>query len=501
MMINPRTPVLVAVGELTNRSDAIVDPIDLAAEAVRLAFADAVAPVADRIDTVASPGTLLMRRDNPAHRIAEAVGLRPGRRISCPVGGNTPQYLVGQLGAEIMARTCDVALIVGAEAGQSARRTRRTGDLPPADPIDGVDTALGDDRPGLSPAENAAGLHFPHQVYPLFESAMAARAGHTLDEHRVWLGRLMAPFTAEAARHPDQAWFPAERTPSELSDVTPENRLINEPYTKLLNSILTVDMAAAFVLMAAEVAEELGIPRDRWVFSWATATCNDVYFPVQRPDLASSAGIRAAGTAVLEASGIGIDDVRWFDFYSCFPAAVEAAIDAFELDPFDERGFTVTGGLPYHGGPGNNYVSHSIVEMARRCRAEPDAIGMISGLGWYITKHSLGIWSGTPPPNRWVDSDMTEQQAAIDATALDVVDASDATGTATIDAYTVMHDREEGPTSVPVFARTADGRRVVARSDDRAVARAMSGGMFVGQTIDLKPADDHARFETEFELK
>lgn len=499
-MINPRTPVLVAVGEVTHRVDEIGDPIDLAAEAARLAFADAVAPIADRIDTVASPGILLMHRDNPAHRIADAVGLRPGRRISCPVGGNTPQYLVGQLGAEIMARQSDAVLIVGAEAGRSARRARREGNVAQPDPIAGVDTVMGDDRPGLSPAENAAGLHFPHEVYPLFESAMAARAGHTLDEHRAWLGHLMAPFTAEAARHPNQAWFPTERTPSGLSEVTPDNRMISEPYTKLLNSILSVDMAAAFVLMAAEVAEEQGVPRDRWVFSWATSTCNDVYFPVQRPDLAGSAGIEAAGHAVLEASGIGIDDITWFDLYSCFPAAVQAAIGALELDPFDPRGFTVTGGLPYHGGPGNNYVSHSIVEMARRCRAEPEAIGMISGLGWYITKHSLGLWSSTPPPRPWSDADMTERQAVIDATALDVVDPTDATGSATIDAFTVVHDRDNGPTSVPVFARTPDGRRIVARSDDPMVARAMSGGMFVGQSIDLKPADDHARFETEFEL-
>ncbi len=500
MTVDPRTPVLVAVGEITSRVDTINDPIDLATEATRLALADASAPIADRIDTVASPGILLMRRDNPAHRIADAVGLSPGRRISCPVGGNTPQYLVGRLGTDIMAGTCDAALIVGAEAGHSARLARRTGTVPQADPASGVDAVMGDDRPGLSPIETAAGIRFPHEVYPLFESVIAARAGHTLDEHRVWLGHLMAPFTAEAARHPGQAWFPTERTPDELSGIRPDNRLVNEPYTKLLNSILAVDMAAAFVLMAAEVAADLRIPRDRWVFSWATATCNDVYFPVQRPDLGRSEGIRAAGTAILQGCGADIDEVRWFDFYSCFPAAVEVAIEAFELDPFDRRGFTITGGLPYHGGPGNNYVSHSIVEMARRCRAEPDEVGMISGLGWHITKHSLGLWSASPPRNRWVDADMTEQQAAIDATALEVVDATDATETATIEAYTVMHDRDDGPTSVPVYARTENGRRVVARSDDREVASAMSGGMFAGHTIDLKPADEHARFGTEFEL-
>ena len=340
-----------------------------------------------------------------------------------------------------------------------------------------------------------AGLHWPHEVYPIFESAMAARAGRTLDEQRAWLGRLMAPFTAEAARHPDQAWFPSGRTPEELSTVTPANRMVCEPYTKLLNSILTVDMAAAFVIMAAEVAQDLRIPRDRWVFSWASASCNDVYFPAQRPDLSRSAGIRAAGSEMLAAAGIGIDDVSWFDLYSCFPAAVEAAIDALGLHTTDPRGFTVTGGLPYHGGPGNNYVSHSIVEIARRCRADPEGVGMVSGLGWYITKHSIGLWSAAPPPKGWQAPDMSHSQASIDSSTLQVVEASTTGGTARIDGYTVVHDRDAGPVSVPVFASTPGGHRVVARSDDPELAAAMSGGMFVGHEIDVKPADDHARFE------
>ena len=495
MTIDPRTPVLVAVGEVTSRSATVVDPIELATEATRRAFADAGVPIGHRIDTVATPGILMIGRDHPASRIAEAAGLRAHRRISCPVGGNTPPYLAGTLGPDIMCGQVDAALIVGAEAGNSARRGRAAGTLPVAGAGGGHDETLGDARPGLSAIEMGAGLHWPHEVYPILESAMAARAGRTLDEQRVWLGRLMAPFTTEAARHPDQAWFPTERTPEELSTVTADNRMVCEPYTKLLNSILTVDMAAAFVIMAAEVAQDLQIPRDRWVFSWASATCNDVYFPVQRPDLSRSAGIRAAGSGVLAAAGIGLDDVSWFDLYSCFPAAVEAAVDALGLEATDPRGFTVTGGLPYHGGPGNNYVSHSIVEMARRCRADPKGVGMVSGLGWYITKHSVGLWSAAPPPKGWQAPDMSSTQASIDSTALHVVEAGAAVGTARIDGYTVVHDRDTGPASVPVFASTPDGHRVVARSDDPDVAAAMSGGMFVGHEIDLKPAHDHARFE------
>lgn len=491
---DPRTPVIIGIGEVTHRTNEIVDPIDLAAEAVRAACQDAGVEIASRIDTVAVPGILLLSRDNPAHRIADESGIPAGRRISCPVGGNTPQYLVGKLGAEIVAGKADAVLVVGAEAGKSAVRARKAEQWPEAGQASGSDESLGDDRPGLSEIENAAGLYSPSDVYPIFESAMAFRHDRTLDEQREWLGKLMAPFTAEAARHPDHAWFPIERLPSDLSEVTPSNRLINEPYTKLLNSILTVDMAAAFIITSAELADCLGVSQDRRVFSWASADCNDIYFPAQRPDLSRSDGIRAAGNAVLQAADIGIDDVAFLDFYSCFPAAVEAAIDAFELDPLDQRGFTVTGGLPYFGGPGNNYVSHSIAEMVRRCRNEPENIGMVTGLGWYITKHSVGLWSATPP-KRWQSPDLSEEQSRIDADALDIVPAAEASGEAVVDGYTVRHDRDAGPTNVPVFARSPDGRRIIARNDDPDTARALSGGMLVGKSIDVRPGDDCASFE------
>ena len=495
MPIPRRTPVVVAVGEITHRDDGVVDPIDLASEAVRRALQDSGAAIGHRIDMVATPGILMIPRDNPATRIAEAAGLAPIRRISCPVGGNTPQYLVEVLGARIARGVSDAVLVVGAESGASARRVGSGQVRRDPKPVEGRDESLGDTRPGLSAAEMCAGLRWPHQVYPVFESAIAARSGRTFDEQRRWLGNLMAPFTLEASRHPGQAWFPRARTASELSSVSPTNRMVCEPYPKMLNSIITVDMAAAFVMMAAEVADEIGVPRDRWVFPWCAATCNDVYFPVQRPDLSRSAGIRAVGRALLAACDLSADDIGWFDLYSCFPSAVEVAIEALDLDPADPRGFTVTGGLPYHGGPGNNYVSHSIVEMVRRCRSEPDALGLVSGLGWYITKHSLGLWSATPPPSGWQTPDMAEAQAAIDATALPVASAADASGRATIDGYTVVHDRDDGPSWVAVLARLPDGRRVAARNDDAKAAKEMSKEMMVGHQVTVRPADQHIEFE------
>ncbi|MDV3133370.1 hypothetical protein M1248_15220 [Mycobacterium sp. 29Ha] len=321
-------------------------------EAAMRAAADVGRPVLDRIDVLATPGILMIPRDNPATRVAEAIGIKPRRRISCPVGGNTPQYLVEVLGAEIAVGRADCVLVVGAESGHSARNVNGRKAIAAPSPCEARDEALGDARPGLSDVETSAGLRWPHEVYPMFESAIAARHGRDFSTQRDWLGALMAPFTQEAARHPEQAWFAQARTASELSDVRPNNRMVCEPYPKLLNSIITVDMGAAFLMVAAEVADKLGVPRDRWVFPWAAASCNDVFYPVQRPDLSRSPGIRAAARHVLARSGVAVDDLTWLDLYSCFPSAVQIAIDELDLDPADARGFTVTRGAALPRGSG-----------------------------------------------------------------------------------------------------------------------------------------------------
>src|SRR5690606_2955668 len=78
--LDPRTPVLVGVGQVTNRGDDLVDPITLAAEATRLALADCGAQLS--VDTIAMPGVLAPRTENAAHRLAAALGMAPRRLLS-----------------------------------------------------------------------------------------------------------------------------------------------------------------------------------------------------------------------------------------------------------------------------------------------------------------------------------------------------------------------------------------------------------------------------------
>lgn len=151
----------------------------------------------------------------------------------------------------------------------------------------------------------------------------------------------------------------------------------------------------------------------------------------------------------------------------------------------------------YFGGPGNNYTSHSIATMAQQLRNDPGAIGLTTGLGWYVTKHSLGPWSTTPPEQGFAKPDLSAAQAAIDATALRQAGPAFA-GPATVDGWTILHDRDAGPASVIAYVTTADRERVVVRRDDPDLAAELSGGQLVGQAVTVvRAGEGPAGFELD----
>ena len=98
----------------------------------------------------------------------------------------------------------------------------------------------------------------------------------------------------------------------------------------------------------------------------------------------------------LRVAGIGIDDVATFDLYSCFPFPVFAVCDEFGLAADDPRGLTLTGGLPYFGGPGNSYSLHGIAETVTQMRDKPGAFGLVGANGGVMSKYSVGVYSTEP---------------------------------------------------------------------------------------------------------
>lgn len=492
-MLDARTPVLVGVGQHTARDVVVDDALTIVHAAATAALADTGQPrVTSKLDACWVVNVLTTSDAAPATRLGDRLALPAGGRLTTTIGGNTPVAL--------LARACDLVasgsargvLVAGGEAGNSAAAARRRGEQLARPPSGEADEVVGDDRLGSGPAELAVGLALPSMLYPWFESVLAARSGRTLDEQRTWLGGFMATLGERATQHPELAWFPERRTAAEISEVSPQNRMVAEPYTKHMNSILEVDQGAAFVVLAAGEAEALGIARDRWVFPWSVASCTDVFYPSERPDLGRSPGIAAAAGAALAAAGRTIDDIGYIDLYSCFPSAVEMGAEALGVALDDPRGLTLTGGMPAFGGPGNNYATHGIAMAVGRLRDDPDALALTTGLGWYVTKHSVAVLGGGPSPGGWRHPGTEDDQARIDASARGVV--VDAEGPAVVVAGTVVHQRGGGPASAPVLVDLPDGVRAVATAATD-VAAAVSGSALVGQPVVLRRGEGASLWE------
>ncbi|RIK10787.1 MAG: hypothetical protein DCC49_02355 [Acidobacteria bacterium] len=458
--------MIIGTGQVTNRPKSetrLRAPVTLMAEATELALSDA-GVVAASIDSVQVVNTISWTYADPAGELAEAIGASPAESIYTTVGGNTPQWLVNRACEMISKGERELVLISGAESFASATAARSMGRKLDRGNRGEQPQAIGDDRPGAGPAEMQSGLIAPAQIYPLIENAYRASKGRSVAEHQAVLGSLCESFNRVAAENP-LSWLPERHTAEEIVTPTPLNRMIGFPYTKWMNSIMKVDQGASLLIASAEKAEELGVERDKWVFPQAGTECNDPWFVSQRPDLAESPAIRAAGTASLEAAGVGIDDIEFIDLYSCFPCAVELGADALGLPADGSRQLTVTGGLMYFGGPGNNYATHSIATMVGLLRESPESYGLCTALGWYVTKHAVGVYSGTPPAEGFKRPDISARQAEIDSSELSL-GQPESGETVEIVAYTVLYDREGKPMSAPAVVECKTGRAIVHLPDD-----------------------------------
>ncbi|MBX3481446.1 MAG: acetyl-CoA acetyltransferase [Caulobacter sp.] len=491
------TPVLIGAGQFTYRgkpADAPT-PLDLLKIAADRAAADAGLATGDlaALDalavvgfTVDAPGALsglpFPRLKNPPASLARLLGADPSWAVYTHMGGNSPQQSINVLCERIAAGESEFGFAVGAEfLGSLMKRLKLgLGFDGYGDDIEAEPERMGDPRPGVTPYEAAHGLGMPINTYPLFENALRARDGRSIEDHQKRLGELFAPFTRVAAANPE-AWFPVERSAEELITVSDRNRMIGFPYPKNLNAIMQVDQSAGVLVCSVKKARELGVPQDKWVFLHGCADASDLWYPLERQNYHSSPAMRLTGKRALEMASVSIADIDVIDLYSCFPVAVEVGAEELGIGLDDPRGLTITGGLPYFGGPGNNYAMHSIAEMTGRLRARPGAWGLCTANGWFMTKQSTGVYSTRPVEGAWSRQDPKVIQGEIDALPHpEIIETPQ--GPATIETYTVTHARE-GYRGGIVIGRDAQGRRFVAVTpDDEATLRDLESREGVGRT-------------------
>jgi acetyl-CoA C-acetyltransferase len=489
MNLDPHTPVVVGVGQAAERIDdpgyREMSPVALAAAAARAAVEDTGADfgsVSAAIDTVAGVRQFeisgpvarapLGRSNNYPRSVANRIGAAPARAILEVVGGQGPQHLISELAAEIAAGRSQVSLIFGSDATSTLRHFAQADTKP--DFTETVDGDLEDRGQGIdgliSRYTVMHGLVDAPTQYGLLENARRAGTGLGPAEYRRQMGELFAPFTKIAANNPFAA-APVERSVDELITVTERNRMISEPYPRLMVARDQVNQGAAAVLMSVDAARRLGVPEENLVYLHGHADSEEQAL-LQRPDLGHSPSAVLAVREALAMAGVGIDDVATFDLYSCFPVPVFNICDGMGIAPDDPRGLTLTGGLPFFGGAGNNYSMHGVAETAAQMRRTPGEFGLVGANGGILSKYSVGVYSTTPV--EWKPDRSAALQVRVNNWPIQSV-TENADGPGTVETYTVR--RDGGRTTGIVIGRLAvdDSRFLATTEDDELIALLIDG--------------------------
>lgn len=483
MSIDPKTPILVGAGVASQRVDdhtAAREPIELMIEAVERAADDAGSrELLSRANVIRVPKGFPPYPD-PGRLIAERVGATSARTELAEIG-ILQTTLFGRTAQAIASGEEEIAIIAGGEGKFRALRAQIAGAEPSyQEQTDAKpDVLLEPHEEIMSEPELAHGLAMPVNQYALIDNAMRFADGKTLDAHIHEVAELWAGMSRVAADNPD-AWIREAVTAEQVATPDEKNRMLAFPYTKRHNSQWNVDQAAGLILCSVEVARDLGIAEDRWLYPRAVADANHMVPLCERAEIHRSFGFREAGRRAFEIAGVEPSDVDHQELYSCFPAAVRAQIRELELDPTEP--VTVTGGMAFAGGPLNNFVLQAMAKMVQILRTSPGELGLVTAVSGLLTKQGVSLWSTDPGDRPFAFADVSED---VRRSLRRVECLLEYTGTATVASATVLYE-PTGPRAVFV-CDTPDGKRTIASTPDPEMSAHVEENEVIGRTLDLAP--------------
>lgn len=460
----PDTPVLVGAGQVVLREATDTSPMELAARAALKALAHAGGNnVVNAIDTISitrlfsdsmgMPACAFGRSENPPRSVAAAIGANPEHAIYGQVGGNEPQSRISEFAADIARGSRSVVLLAGGEALLNERQARREGRTlnwqdAPAGSLE--DRGWGDMF--VTGQEVANGLLAPLYYYGLLEQALLQSTGVSASEHKHQMATMFSRFTKIAASNP-LAQFPDTMSAQDIASAAPLNHL----YSKRMIARDSVNQGAAVLMCSIAKAQELGIAREHWVFMHGAAQSLDVNVSER-----NQPGRSRAAEVVLDHSLAmarkTIDEIDLIDLYSCFPCAVTMAANHLELPTDGSRPLTLTGGLPYFGGPGNNYVMHSVAEAVCQLREAPGQYALVTAVGGLMSKYAAGVYSTVPAQTDWASVSVQLAQQTDGARTI-----AESPSAGTIETWLVNY-QDGKPQQAMIIGNTATGERFVAHS-------------------------------------
>lgn len=483
-----KTDVVVAGwGQVTQPkeiSETPQDPMGLMARAARSAASCLPDPaILKNTDGILVVKSLSAWYPDPADQLARNLDLSPAFTFESKIGGNSPQAMINRAAGMIARKELNMVLVAGAEAYVPRNPEEKK-----------LDSALlkgipedyqGKDASGVTPLEIKYGIEHPMQGFPLFETALWGASGLDLAAYMKTVADFWSDFSKVAADHP-HAWTRQPKTSEEILTVSEKNRPIAFPYPKFMNAFVTVDMGAAVILMSAETAERCGRAKGKTVYFCGGGYAEDRQpYMIQKSDFTASPPLETAVTRALDRAGMTLEDIDAFDLYSCFPCAVSIARKMIGIPENDPRPQTLTGGLGFFGGPGNNYNLHAVATLCEKIAAGELTTGMTTALGWFMMKHSSGIYSALPPKHDLSDHHVNDLEDCLAGPPPVEIDEAHE-GKGTIETYTIVYNRNMSPAYAVIYGRTEAGKRFIARTPgNKAVYDALSSECWIGRTVRL----------------
>lgn len=486
MPLDPRTPVLVGVGAVSQHADdpqTASEPLELMARALERAAEDAGSKaLLAAVDTIWTPRGFWAYSD-PGRLLAERFGASGARTVIADVG-ILQSTVLGRAAQALAEGQGEIAMIVGGEARDRDARCRRQGVEAPVtlqtEPL--PDETLRPDAEIMGRFEIDLGLITPTIQYAMIDNALRYHEGQSIEAQRAELAALWGDFNRVAVANPD-AWNRTPMTGDEI--VTPDaaNRLLSFPYTKFLVSQWNVNQAGGLILCTLGKARALGLDERRFIYPLAVVDSEHMVTLSERAEIHRSPGFELAGARALELLGRGIEEIDHIELYSCFPAAVR--IQQRELGISLSRRVTETGGMTFGGGPLNNFVIQSWVKMVERLREDPGSRGLVTAVSGLITKQGVSLL-GPEPEIPFVHDRVSEQAKSAWKT---IRVEPEAEGRATVSTYTVSTARDAA-SGVALVCDFDESRRTLRVVQDPDLAEEAMREELCGREVELLPGGD-----------
>lgn len=458
-------PVIIGAGQdsrlVPDDLDAAFSPADMAGQALSQAFKDAgLGPrdvdVCYGIRLFADSGPVFPNPFGGSNNFPASACARAGSGakhfIYDHVGGEMPQRTVADAAQKLMDGEIESAAIVGAEAAANIRAATRAGANPRW--IESRMEPLDDRGPIPMSNDGSAGfggfmihkqaishrIAMPVLYYALMESARRAALGLSKPDYLKQVSKLWQQFASVAAKNP-YAFVRQDVTGEDIVRPGPKNPVVTSPYTKAMVARDGVNLGAAVLMTTYGKAKEWGVK---------DVTFLQGHDHAAEPPILTRKRLDRAGSQrrVLESTG---RDADYYDLYSCFPIV---PLESRRILGLTGQEGTLTGGLPFFGGPGNNYSLHAIAEAHARVRGSGE-VAVVHANGGMSTKHAVGRYSGLPP------KDIAIRKSPDSEAVVTVEEAENPEGK--IAAYTVEHRKGE-PSGVLMIAETTAGSRFYARA-------------------------------------